>query len=136
MWSTRSRTTSAATRQLEHFAAAARVRRTLHARGVYPLFLLAPVAEPHPHHLLLHAEAVGEAGDFLAGGFAVDQEGLLEGDADGCFDRGALLAPAAHDFRGGRGVGEGARAEHAAGRRRRRRGEAGFAIRLSLTRLK
>ena len=52
------------------------------------LLPLPAVAEPHPHHLLLQAEAVGDAGDVERGGFRLSEEVTLERvlgtDADRC----------------------------------------------------
>lgn len=92
-------------------------------RGVYPLLLLASVAEPYPDHFLLHAEVVRQVGDLFAGGFAVDEEGLFQGHPDGRFDGGAFLAPAADHLRRGGRTGDRAGTEDSTGRRRR---EIGF----------
>lgn len=41
------------------------------ARGIDPLLLLPPIAEPHPDHLLLHVELVGDHGNLFRGRFLV-----------------------------------------------------------------
>lgn len=74
-------------------------------RRVDPLLLLAAVAEPDPHHLLLHVERLGQYGDLLGGGLRVLQEGLLQGQPDCGLDAGALLPPPPYGF--WRGVGAG-----------------------------
>lgn len=63
-------------------------------RGEEP-HLLAAIAEPDAHHLLLHAERVGQRGYLLAGGLGILHEGLLERDAHARLDGSALLAAAA-----------------------------------------
>lgn len=86
------------------------VRGTGHGaagRRVDPLLLLATVAEPDPHHLLLHGERFGEHGDLLGGGLRVLQEGLLQGQPDRGLDAGALLPPPPDGF--WRSVGAGQR---------------------------
>ena len=67
------------------------VRSRPDLRRRHPLLLLPPVAEPHPDHLLLQLEAVGQVGDLLGGGLRVLVEVLLEGSLDGDLDGGALL---------------------------------------------
>jgi len=84
-------------------------------RGVDALLLLPAVAEPHAHHLLLHAQAIGQLGDLLGSGFLVGQEGLLQGPANGGLDGGALLAAASDDLGGAHGGLEGRRIEDTSG---------------------
>ena len=55
------------------------------------LLLLTPVAEPHPHHLLLHEQLVADHPDFLRTGFWVIQERFLQGVSDVVLDGGSLL---------------------------------------------
>lgn len=52
-----------------------------------------PVAEPDPDHFLLHAETVGEHGNFLGSRLWILQECLLQGDPNARLDRGPLLPP-------------------------------------------
>jgi len=49
----------------------------------HSLFLLPPVAEPDPDHLLLELQAVGQVGDLLRRGLGVLVEVLLQGTLDG-----------------------------------------------------
>lgn len=58
--------------------------------------LLPTIAEPHAHHLLLHAERVGQRCDLLTGGLGVLHEGLLERHAHARLDGGALLSTPTH----------------------------------------
>ena len=73
--------------------------------GRHALLLLASIAEPHAHHLLLQLEHVGEMADLLGGGLRVLLKVGLQGALDGLLDARALLALAAlrgHLVHGGR----------------------------------
>ena len=78
-------------------AVAAAHRRTVgsplagHGRR-HALLLLAPVAEPHAHHLLLQLQRVGQRGDLLGRRLGLLVEVLFQGAFDRHFDAGALLA--------------------------------------------
>lgn len=65
---------------------------------VYPLLLLASVAEPHSHHFLFHAEAVRQHGDLLRGRLGVLHESLLEGHAHAGLDGRSFLSAASDRF--------------------------------------
>ena len=56
------------------------------------------VAEPHPHHLFLHAEPVGDVLHLLAAGLWVGVEGPLEGHPDRVVNGGSLLPPPGQGF--------------------------------------
>lgn len=70
-------------------------RLLLDPRRRHALFLLAPVAEPDPHHLLLELQAVGQVGDLLRGGLGALEEVALERTLDAHLNGGPLLALAA-----------------------------------------
>lgn len=66
-------------------------------RGIDALLLLTAIAEPHPDHLLVHVQALGQLANLLRRWLAVHQEGLLQRGAHRGLDGGALLAPASQD---------------------------------------
>ena len=61
----------------------------------HALLLLPPVAEPHPHHLLLELQAVGQVCDLLRRGLGALEEVALQCALDAHLDGGPLLALAA-----------------------------------------
>ena len=60
---------------------------------VQALLLLPPVAEPDPHHLLLHVQRLRDERHFLACRLWVLIESSLQSDPDRCVDRSPLLPP-------------------------------------------
>ena len=78
----------------------------------HPLLLLPPIAEPHPHHLLLQLQTVCQVGDLLRRRLGVLVEVLLKGALDADLDAGPLLPlpPLGGDLvDGGRGARGGVR---------------------------
>lgn len=70
-------------------------------RRVDALLLLPPIAEPHAHHLLLHAQGIRQHGDLLRRGLRVREERLLQGHPHARLN-GRPLLPAPPDRLRGR----------------------------------
>lgn len=112
-WAIHSAAATAAARTT-HISSAARTLisvRWVHGRRIDALLLLPPIAEPHSHHFLLHAQLIGQVRDLLTGWLRVDQERLLQSYPHRRLDWGALLPPPAHRLRRRQRVAHGARTE-------------------------